>query len=237
MGEEPDTLETACLEREGRTLNEKWTLERLLGVGGVAAVYAARHRNGRRVAIKVLHPEPAVDARMKKRFLREGYVANKVEHPGAVAVLDDAIAEDGSVFLVMELLEGETLEARCRRQGGTLPAADALNLAHALLDVVASAHEGVLHAVAGTGVVAAVLGAVFWQRGKDQHDQALGHCKPSCDGTARDLQDDAKSSITISNIALVGGAVLLGGGAVLFFTAPSSSENVRTGTVGVFGRR
>jgi serine/threonine-protein kinase len=146
MGEEPDTLETLCLDRVGKTLNEKWTLERLLGVGGVAAVYAARHRNGRRVAVKVLHPELAVDSRMKKRFLREGYVANKVEHPGAVVVLDDAVSGDGSVFLVMELLEGETLDARCRRLGGNISPADGLNLVHALLDIVRAAHAvGVLH--------------------------------------------------------------------------------------------
>lgn len=146
MGEEPDTLELSAQERVGRTLCEKWTLERLLGVGGVAAVYAARHRNGRRVAIKVLHSELAVDTRMRKRFLREGYVANKVEHPGAVVVLDDAVAEDGSVFLVMELLSGETLEARCRREGGRIQAADVLIVVHALLEVLQCAHEqGVLH--------------------------------------------------------------------------------------------
>jgi serine/threonine protein kinase len=63
MTEEPDSLEVASLERVGRTLCGKWTLEKLLGVGGVAAVYAARHRNGRRVAIKVLHRELSVDSR------------------------------------------------------------------------------------------------------------------------------------------------------------------------------
>lgn len=146
MPEEPDSLEVASLERVGKTVCGKWTLERLLGVGGVAAVYAARHRNGRRVAVKVLHPELSVDSRMRKRFLREGYVANKVEHPGAVAVLDDAVDEDGSVILVMELLDGETFESRCQRLGGQLPPAEALTIAHGLLDVLACAHEHeVLH--------------------------------------------------------------------------------------------
>lgn len=146
MTDEPDSLEQSVLERIGRTLCDKWTLEALLGFGGVAAVYAARHRNGRRVAVKVLHPELAVDSRMKARFLREGYVANKVAHPGAVAVLDDAVDKDGSVLLVMELLEGETFEGRCRRAGGRLDPAEALAIVHSLLDILGAAHRAeILH--------------------------------------------------------------------------------------------
>lgn len=146
MGDQPDPLEVSAEARLGRTLCEKWTLEQLLGVGGIASVYAARHRNGRRVAVKVLHTELAVDTRIRARFLREGHAASKVEHPGAVAVLDDGVAEDGTAFLVMELLDGETLEQRCQRNGGRVEAADALVIVHALLDVLHSAHaEGVLH--------------------------------------------------------------------------------------------
>ena len=82
---------------------------------------------------------------MRTRFLREGYVANKVEHPGTVAILDDDVNEDGSVFLVMELLEGETLEDR-RERCGSLPVHEVLSLADRLLDVLAVAHEkGVVH--------------------------------------------------------------------------------------------
>jgi serine/threonine-protein kinase len=80
----------------------------------MAAVYAAMHRNKKRAALKVLHPELSIDPGIRARFLREGYVANSVEHPGAVRVDDDDddIAEDGSAFLVMELLDGESVEAR-----------------------------------------------------------------------------------------------------------------------------
>src|SRR5258706_3023574 len=140
MREVADTLEQRAGARVGKTLCDKWRVDSILGVGGVAAVYAARHRNGRRVAVKVLHPELAVDASMRRRFLREGYVANRVEHSGAVVVLDDAVDEDGTVLLVMELLEGETLESRCRRHEGILPVADALIVADGLLSVLASAH-------------------------------------------------------------------------------------------------
>ena len=130
----------------GTTLKGKWRLERLLGVGGMAAVYAAVHRNQSRAAIKVLHSEYTVDDAICSRFLREGYAANTVAHPGAVTVLDDDVAEDGAAFLVMELLEGETLEARAGRKGGVLPLSEVLTLADQLLDTLAAAHEkGLVH--------------------------------------------------------------------------------------------
>src|SRR5262245_24600991 len=94
----------------------------------MAAVYAATHRNGKRVAIKVLHEEVSRVEQSRSRFLREGYLANKIGHSGAVSVLDDDIAEDGSAFLVMELLDGETFETRRERLGGKLPIAEALSL-------------------------------------------------------------------------------------------------------------
>src|SRR5262245_62598596 len=90
--------------RIGKVLRDKWTIERLLGVGGMAAVYAGTHRNGKRGAIKILHLELSLDEDARRRFLQEGYAANRVEHPGAVSVLDDDVAEDGSVFLAMEVL-------------------------------------------------------------------------------------------------------------------------------------
>ena len=72
--------------RIGTVLKQKWRLDRLLGVGGMAAVYAATHRNKKRAAIKMLHPELSLDAAIRKRFLREGYVANAIGQRGAVAV-------------------------------------------------------------------------------------------------------------------------------------------------------
>src|SRR5580704_7491550 len=132
--------------RVGTTLHNKWRLERLLGVGGMAAVYAATHRNGARGAIKMLHLQVSLDAEARRRFLREGYLANAVGHPGAVSVLDDDVAEDGSAYLVMELLEGESLETRAERRGGRLPPAEVLVYADRLLDVLAAAHhKGIVH--------------------------------------------------------------------------------------------
>ena len=112
---------TRAKARLGQVLQDKWTLESLLGVGGMAAVYAATHRNGKRVAVKMLHAELGHDAEIKRRFLREGYVANAVDHPGTVKVLDDDVAPDGAVFIVMELLEGETLDGAAPSARGQAP--------------------------------------------------------------------------------------------------------------------
>ena len=127
--------------RAGRLLKDKWRLDAPLGVGGVAAVFAATHRNQSRAAIKILRPELAVDPEIRARFLAEGYAANAVGHPGVVQVLDDDQTEDGLVFLVMELLEGETLGQRARRQGGRLSPAEVLPIADAILAVLSAAHD------------------------------------------------------------------------------------------------
>jgi len=133
-------------ERVGQTVCDKWRLDALLGVGGMAAVYAATHRNGKRVALKILHPELSGYPDARERFIEEGYAANRVGHPGVVSVLDDGMTEDGSAFLVMDLLEGETADARLQRSGGRLEPVEALTIADQLLDVLTAAHAvGVIH--------------------------------------------------------------------------------------------
>jgi serine/threonine-protein kinase len=128
--------------RIGTILRDKWRVDARLGTGGMAAVYSAtHHRNGNRVALKILHMELSRDEETRKRFLREGYVANAVNHPGTVRVLDDDVTEDGCAFLVLELLEGESAEARRERIGGRLPLTEVLHIGDRLLDVLASAHE------------------------------------------------------------------------------------------------
>src|SRR5688572_3397846 len=133
-------------KRVGQTLANKWTIDKLIDVGGMAAVYQATHRNGKRVAIKMLHPFIAAHEDVRERFLREGYVANQVDHPGAVSVLDDDTTEDGAAFLVMELLEGDSLEGCMTRNGGTLPISDVLAVADQVLDVLGAFHQrNVIH--------------------------------------------------------------------------------------------
>jgi serine/threonine-protein kinase len=133
-------------EQVGRTVGGKYRLDSLLGVGGMAAVYAATHRNGNRVAIKLLYPELTRSGDILMRFVREGYAANRVGHPGAVRVLDDVRDEDGSAFLVMELLEGDSVDALQASGEGRIAAADLMPWMNELLDVLAAAHEqGIIH--------------------------------------------------------------------------------------------
>jgi eukaryotic-like serine/threonine-protein kinase len=132
--------------RVGTVVKDKWRLEALLGAGGMACVYSAVHRNGRRVAIKVLHAELCAVPSIVTRFLREGYLANRVGHPGAVVVLDDDRMDDGSVFLVMELLEGHSLERYAKPGRPTLPRDTTTRLMAETLDVLAAAHaRGIVH--------------------------------------------------------------------------------------------
>ncbi|HLK36497.1 MAG TPA: protein kinase [Polyangiaceae bacterium] len=127
----------------GRLLCGRWRIDGLLNRGGTSWVYSASHRNGRRVAIKVLRPELAADPRMRRRFLSEGYLAQRVGHPGAVSILDDD-ASDDVVFLVMELLDGVGLD-RFRTDAARAPG-EVLFLMDQLLDILAAAHaSGIVH--------------------------------------------------------------------------------------------
>src|SRR5262249_40338743 len=126
--------------RIGAVINDKWRIDRRLGSGGMATVFAATHRNGNRVAIKVLRHAFSRDRDVRERFLREGYIANSVGHSGVVKVLDDGVTADGAYFLVMELLEGESLEARRLRLGGKLPIEEVFTVGEQLLDLLAAAH-------------------------------------------------------------------------------------------------
>jgi serine/threonine-protein kinase len=112
----------------------------------MAAVYAATHRNKKRAAIKMLHPELSLDPVVRDRFLREGYASNSVGHSGAVRVDDDDVTEDGCAYIVMELLDGETVEQRWERKNHRLPPEEVLSLMDQLLDTLNQAHEkGIVH--------------------------------------------------------------------------------------------
>ncbi|MDI1478849.1 serine/threonine-protein kinase [Polyangium sp. y55x31] len=142
-----DAVSRRAQARVGTVLRAKWRIDRVLGIGGMAAVYEGTHRNGKRGAIKMLHLELSVDPEARARFLREGYVANNVGHAGAVSVLDDDVAEDGSVFVVMELLEGKTVEALAEhRPTHRLGITESFRIADQLLDTLAAAHDkGIVH--------------------------------------------------------------------------------------------
>ncbi|HZO15977.1 MAG TPA: serine/threonine-protein kinase [Polyangiaceae bacterium] len=132
-------------ERIGQLLLGKWRLDELLGIGAMAAVFSATHRNGKRVAIKILHGHLAEESVVVRRFLREGYAANRVGHPAVVSALDDNVTEDNCPFLVLDLVEGKPLDELVVRNGPMSPE-QVLRIADQILDALAVAHDkGVLH--------------------------------------------------------------------------------------------
>ncbi len=132
--------------RIGSVIAGKWRVDSLLGSGSMAAVYAVTHRNGARAALKILHPTLCVDEGVCERFLGEGYLTNSVKHPGIVRVLDDGVTDDGCVFLVMDLLEGRTLEALRQERGGQIELVEILDIADKLMDVLHAVHQsGIIH--------------------------------------------------------------------------------------------
>jgi serine/threonine-protein kinase len=147
MSEIDAELAAIVQARVGRSVcGGKYTIEGVLGIGGMAAVYAGVHRNGRPVAMKLLHPEFSRRADLRKRFLRESQVANAIQHLGVVQVIDDDVTDDGAAFLVMERLEGKTLEQLWLELGRRFPVRAVLAIARELCEVLAVAHRaGIVH--------------------------------------------------------------------------------------------
>src|ERR1700722_15315385 len=94
----------------GSTLSGRYLIERLIGEGGMGAVYQAQHTHMRkRLAGKVLHPEMSRMTEVVARFEREAMAAAHIEHPNVAAATDFGKLEDGSFFLVLEYVEGKSL--------------------------------------------------------------------------------------------------------------------------------
>lgn len=130
----------------GDVLAGRYRLDRELGVGSTAATFGATHRNGRTVTVKVLHNHLTGDSSARQRLLREAYLANQVDHPSIVRVLDDGTTEGGSLYLVLEQLEGENLEVTRMRSGGHLALADVVRVGALLFDALHHVHEaGIVH--------------------------------------------------------------------------------------------
>jgi len=130
----------------GTVLDGQYQIESLLGKGGMGAVYLARHiLLGDRVAIKILPPEVRTNADWLRRFRREGQAARRLRHPNAVAVHDLRTSSDGTIYMVMEYVEGHTLDAELKQRGRFTPA-EALEILEPIMSVLNTAHSmGVVH--------------------------------------------------------------------------------------------
>ena len=129
----------------GSVIADTYTVEALIGRGGMGAVFLASHKRlaGKKVAIKVLHAELAGEE-ILKRFEREAQIASKLGHPNIVAVHDFNALPDGTPYLVLEYLEGESLAQRIAR--GPLSLDQALSITRQVGSALAAAHrEGIVH--------------------------------------------------------------------------------------------
>jgi serine/threonine protein kinase len=130
----------------GELIQSRYRLQRLLGSGASGSVWAARNELiDRDVALKIMRPDVAEDAVALQRFFNEAKASGRVRSPSIVEILDLGQAEDGSPFLVFELLEGEGMDEKLRREGTIAPetlmemlvgVARALELSHA---------QGIIH--------------------------------------------------------------------------------------------
>lgn len=123
---------------------------RLIGEGGMGAVYEARQETlDRRVAVKTLHPDYARNNEAVARFFNEAKVLSRLEHPCIVQVFDFGKTEDEISYLVMEFLRGESLSRRLRKlteQNQRLSVPTALQIAWQVADALAVAHtQGIVH--------------------------------------------------------------------------------------------
>jgi serine/threonine-protein kinase len=123
----------------------RYTIEGMLGEGGLGTVYRAQHRGlGRAVAVKVLRHELVQSAELRDRFAREVKTLSLLSHPHIVSIVDSGV-EDGAGFLVMELLSGETLEARVDREGAMAPSLGRDVARQVLLGLVEAHARNILH--------------------------------------------------------------------------------------------
>jgi tRNA A-37 threonylcarbamoyl transferase component Bud32 len=123
----------------GRVLEDRWVVERKLGEGGMGAVYLAHQRSmSRSVAVKTLRKELVDSDEFVDRFMREVQVATALSHPHIVTVLDFGQDTDGTLFLVMELLEGEELTQRLAR--APMSPQEALRIAIQIASALEAAH-------------------------------------------------------------------------------------------------
>src|ERR1043166_6348796 len=130
----------------GKALDGQYQIEVMLGKGGMGAVYRARHiLLGDRVAIKVLPPEMRGNTEWLRRFQREGQAARRFRHPNAVTVYDLRTSSDGTIYLVMEYVEGNTLDVELKKRGKFTPA-EAVTVLTPVMSVLNAAHAmGVVH--------------------------------------------------------------------------------------------
>jgi serine/threonine-protein kinase len=140
-----DARRAAAEALVGRLVDSRYRVLSVVGQGGMGVVFAAEDADsGRKIALKVLHPAELNEENLR-RFRREARAAHRLRHTNICQVLAYGALADGSPYMVMELLQGETLRMRLRTQG-VLPVSSAVMIALQVLDGLGEAHSrGVVH--------------------------------------------------------------------------------------------
>jgi serine/threonine-protein kinase len=146
MGEPSPSPDESGVVAIGSMLDGRYRVDAVLGAGGMGRVYKAEHTGiGRAVAIKVLHARLGGSSEAAKRFQREAMASGRLDHPNIVGVSDFGTLDDGSLYLVMEALEGESLGKRLERDR-RIPWPEALLIIRSVLAGLRHAHDkGVVH--------------------------------------------------------------------------------------------
>jgi serine/threonine-protein kinase len=141
-----EVLEESAEEMVGRVLDGQYEIESFIARGGMGALYRARHiLLGDRVAIKTLKPEMRSNAEWLRRFQREGRAARRFRHPNAVTVYDLRTGADGLTYMVMEYVEGHSLDKELKRRGRLSPV-EAWEILEPIMSALEAAHaQGVVH--------------------------------------------------------------------------------------------
>jgi len=175
----------------GEVVADKYRIEKLLGSGGMAEVYAAVNiRTDRRVALKWILPALAASPEVLARFRREALAAGRINHPNVVTIFD-VVEHQGSACLVMELLAGETLADKMKRTG-PMAFVEAVAIILPAMRGVAAAHaHGVIH--------------------RDLKPDNIFLCMDA-DGSIRDCKvlDFGVSKLTVADAATTGDITLSG---------------------------
>src|SRR5262245_50660426 len=150
LSQDLSPIRKAMRPQVGQVINNKYRLLRLIGDGGMGSVFEARHEVlGTTVALKFLHPELSRRAGLVQRFLQEARVSAQIQSPHVVRVTDVDQNQNGQAFIVMEYLEGKTLQTlyeELYHSRQRLSYADALEYAMQMLEGVEAAHTaGVVH--------------------------------------------------------------------------------------------
>jgi serine/threonine-protein kinase len=168
---------------EGAIVAGRYEVQRRLGSGGMGSVYLARHVSLKReVAIKFIHPELCSSEEVLRRFDTEAKAAARIKSRHAVSVIDHGVASNGQPFIVMEYLEGESLEQATRRRG-RLPFQEVVEIVAQVARALEQAHDaGIVHRdlkpdnifLAKDGDKGEVVKVLDFGIAKVVHDDAVG---------------------------------------------------------------